>query len=627
MFINSNHAVILNKEKIRIRLQKSASQLWGVQSGDLASYDPVVNLLFGAVSVELEKVYSEIYSSNARVLERLSTLLLPDVHKNTLPAHTIVYATPYDGSTIVSKTHQFYFSKKTQAKESSVRENFKDIFFSPVGDFRLLNAEIKFFGTNTGLYTVDNLLFKDKFANITRDKKATKFLWIGIKPNTEEWDTWNEINFYFDWLNNPLKDQHFDILPFAKWYMDDNPLHFDMGIHAIAPVAGVEQVFNYDVEFITSQNTLSYYKKRFISLKLPQSIDPKKPAMSLKSYPDEFKTLYNAEELLKQNEEMLWIKVVFPAFSADEVIDEMLCQMNCVPALNRKLCELTFRLNDSFNIIPMYDRNDDAAFLSVQSVKSNDGKPYISNKIEDINQLNSGSYVIRKGGVQRFDSRNAREYLQYMIELLRDECAAFAVYGQEMLASNITEINQKVTQIEQKIQRSNVDDEHTIDYLILKSFLNDDTVFIEYWSTLGDFANGIRVSTPLNVFSGNDINSATLAILSESTGGRDELTASEMLNSFKQSLGSRDRIVTVADIRNLCFSELGDQIKEVKVKKEYVVDNKSNTGFKRVINVQLIPTHAGTMSEEDMALNKLKLESHIQNNSFSNMPVQISFIN
>ncbi len=41
----------------------------------------------------------------------------------------------------------------------------------------------------------------------------------------------------------------------------------------------------------------------------------------------------------------------------------------------------------------------------------------------------TGTYTLHSGGVERFDTRNIHEMINYLLELLRSESAAFAGYG------------------------------------------------------------------------------------------------------------------------------------------------------------------------------------------------------
>jgi hypothetical protein len=211
-----------------------------------------------------------------------------------------------------------------------------------------------------------------------------------------------------------------------------------------------------------------------------------------------------------------------------------------------------------------------------------------------------------------------------MIDLLRDESAAFSVFGQEMLSADITLLQQTLSRIEQKVQRGTED--HTTDYLMLKSYLKEDNVFIEYWSTAGEVANNIAVGSELNLYRGDDIDASSLRVISKSTGGKDELTASEMLRAFKQTLTSRDRVITIADIKNLCYSELGSLIRDVKVTKSFVIDADKKTGFKRVVKVEITPSGRDMIDENEWTMYKLQIESKLKNTSFSNVPIEISLV-
>ncbi len=64
----------------------------------------------------------------------------------------------------------------------------------------------------------------------------------------------------------------------------------------------------------------------------------------------------------------------------------------------------------------------------------------------------TGTYTLRTGGVERFDTRNAHEMISYLLELLRSESAAFAGYGYDFIATTLREMNQKIHVMEQKMQ-------------------------------------------------------------------------------------------------------------------------------------------------------------------------------
>ena len=45
--------------------------------------------------------------------------------------------------------------------------------------------------------------------------------------------------------------------------------------------------------------------------------------------------------------------------------------------------------------------------------------------------------MIRQGGIARFDSRDARETIKHLIDLIRDERAGFAFLGTDLISSEL----------------------------------------------------------------------------------------------------------------------------------------------------------------------------------------------
>src|SRR5688572_20213062 len=101
----------ISREKIKSRMLKNAVQLWGHQPSDVDSYDPLVGMLMGACATEFEKIYHEIYSSQARLIERLAQLLTPEINKGPEPAHAIMHLKSVEASTVINKESQFYTKK------------------------------------------------------------------------------------------------------------------------------------------------------------------------------------------------------------------------------------------------------------------------------------------------------------------------------------------------------------------------------------------------------------------------------------------------------------------------------------------------------------------------------------
>src|SRR6202035_2003437 len=65
------------RERVRNRMLKRASEIWGFSESEMDDFDPLVNLLMEACSVEFEKIAGEIGKTQNRMLERLARLLYP----------------------------------------------------------------------------------------------------------------------------------------------------------------------------------------------------------------------------------------------------------------------------------------------------------------------------------------------------------------------------------------------------------------------------------------------------------------------------------------------------------------------------------------------------------------------
>ncbi|MDX2002102.1 MAG: hypothetical protein SFW35_06710 [Chitinophagales bacterium] len=587
----------ISREKIRSRMIKNASQLWGVQVSDISAFDPLVNMLIGAFAGEVEKVYHEMESSNSRILGRLSKLLIPEVDKGAMPAHAILHATGIEAKSIISANTQFYFQKRVVSKESTVRETYRDLYFTPIVDTPLFNGDIKYIVHDRSLISCIDAIHRDKVAEGTGGRRVeNNAMWVAVDLS-DRLETLNGMSFFFDWITSAERAYFIRFLPTTHWSLNGVPLHIESGLpyfkHDDTEMLN-EPELDFDVTRNVGKEVANYYKDRFINVSLPADFQGGLHQLSC-IMPEELLPVFHESEYAFIQKKLFWFKIVFPPSLSHDVVENIFCSINAFPVINRRFNELSFRLQPQFNIIPLVAEDD--LFFSINSVKSADGNKYGSSSIADTHKMDAGLYVVRKGGVERFDTRNASELLNYLLELMRDESAAFAVYGQEMIASNLRDLNQILNLIGQKLGK--VDNAASATYIVIKPKNQNDVVFIEFWSTAGEFANNHKLGTRLSLASGSNVSSENLMLLTNTLGGRDGLSESETLNSFRNALLSRSRVVSEADIIFLCQKELGKLIREVKIKKGLEIDDASFSGFKRTIDVLLYPTNPNSPSVQE----------------------------
>ncbi len=109
----------------------------------------------------------------------------------------------------------------------------------------------------------------------------------------------------------------------------------------------------------------------------------------------------------------------------------------------------------NFRVIPLRTGSYES-LLSVHSVKDSDGKNYHELLYPAKDSTESyGTYSIRKGGCERFDSRSARELLGYLSDLLDDETHAFNAVSSIKLQALTIQMEQLMAQMKQTADNMN----------------------------------------------------------------------------------------------------------------------------------------------------------------------------
>ncbi len=88
--------------------------------------------------------------------------------------------------------------------------------------------------------------------------------------------------------------------------------------------------------------------------------------------------------------------------------------------------DFSFRLQEIINIIPL---TTDDLFLDLEEVSSDEGKLLNVRSFEQRGEEQTFAMLLRNGGVGRFDERDAGTIVNYLLQLLRDESAAFSTLG------------------------------------------------------------------------------------------------------------------------------------------------------------------------------------------------------
>lgn len=571
------------REHIKSKMLKNVARLWGYTETEAESnFDPLVSMLLGACATELEKISGEIHSSRARVMERLVQLLSPDTLTGALPAHAVASALPVEATAELKPDMQFYTRLK-QGFSHETQENIsKDIFFSPTDHFILNKASIRVMVTDRQLLKINGNQ-KEVIAS-TKEILPASTIWLGID---EPGLSLHHTLFYFDCRSEADKSLFHHQLPKAKWFYNDQPL-------SALPGYGHREICGetFDAKSINAaeysifkkvRNQINaFYKPYFITLTDQEGITLKKGTDHVPSFIFDSFNGKEVEQIKKQS--LRWIRIQFPDTISNHLLQEMSCIMNCFPMLNRQLHEVNYRLQDIINVIPLQSEN---IFLDLEEVNTDENKPLAVHSFQQDSQ-ESFAMLTRNGGIGRFDERDAASIIDYLLQLLRDESAAFSILDNDFISSEVKNLQQVMNKLEQRLFSRQIY-RGSCPYLVIhpNQKLPGQSLFIKYCSTNGKEANHIKQDTRLLPYNGSSFVSNSLFLVSPTRGGRDKLSATESVLAYKSALLSKDRLVTAEDIKAFCCYHLGHRVKSIGIQKGMKINPDENQGYMKTIDVVL----------------------------------------
>lgn len=570
------------QERIKDRILKRAARVWGYNDSELeTSFDPIVAMLLEACASELEKLSVELNNSHARIVERLMEVMSPASNAGALPSRSIIHGKPAENNYRVSLEHQFFCKKNIPNIYDPVKPRVKEVYFGPTADFQLSTAEVEFMAFGNGLFSFDRTIHKEYYLKSSKSLKPST-LWLGLKciePNA----ILKQLMFYVEVKNTHQREVFYHYLKQAKIFLGDQQIEFKEGYNVSTTDLDIDAIItkNYNrINQIYSEVNKFYFDK-FIHLTQDIVLDP-----SRLKVPEAISEAFENDKLKSLND-VLWLRVEFPEVINNSVFESLSFSLNCFPVINKRLINLAQRIDPYINYIPLI--NDDH-FLDLEDITDSRGYNYHLKEFSH-NNVEVGEATLRNNGVERFDERNASEIMQYLLELLKDESASFSVLGGDFVRNVIGEMNQLIATLEQQT-KENAFLKSNFPYVVIKSNVvedrnENDSFFVNFWSTCGEEANDIKPGTKLDLQSGSDFFVNTMYLVQPSVGGKTRLTSNEKILSYREALLSHGRIVTFADIKTFCLKHFGHTISKIEVSKGTKIDTSLKTGFVRTIDIKV----------------------------------------
>ena len=549
--------MVETKTYIKDRMLKAASAVWGYSDKIRESdFDPLLALLMEVYAAELERISHEISMSRERVLHKMVQLMAPDVFTAPVPASAVLHAQSLEECLPLEEKEQFLLTHPQDKTE---------LWFSPAGNFSVTDHRIQFMITGQRLFRYTTPGDRETWS-ITPSPLPANTLWLGLTGKEQSLEG---AQFYFELQDTAAAPIFYHHLAETQWWYGDEQLVIAAGYNQPDPYSNELAEWlraPHNISRTATRLTREIYRHRFLHI-------TGAPSLRGAVLPDVL-----AAALPPLNEPIIWIRVQFPENIQNSQLTNLHCQVNCFPVINRQLHELTHRLQEWINIIPLRCQHG-RQFLDLHSVIDQD-----RNSLLDEGQPTN--VLLRKGGTGRFDERDAKAVTEHLLQLLRDENAAFSVYNRDLLATELKQVQQAINRLNQEMDRQPAGSD-PVPYLEVTASqdITNRHLLVEYWSTQGARANQIRKGTPLMAYKNGGLRQAGICLLTATQGGRDRLAPHESIPAYKSAVLSKDRIMSQEDIRLFCIRETGAIARSVEVRKGVMIAEGRQAGYVKTIDV------------------------------------------
>lgn len=563
-----------NKEQIRDRILKNAATSWGVRK--TVNFDPVVKIMFEGMANEIYMLGQDFTAIETRLLEKMAQILTPGILTAPFPAHGVMHALPLEKTYLLTKESGVYYENETLTRNLQTG----NLPFYPACNVRLHNADVKYMVCEDRLYQVDHTLEKTMIARANK-KIPHNLVWIALTVD-DRINNLRNFSFYIDFPDMADNYEYLYLLPCTQWSVKGRPITLQRGIirEEERPTNRAFAFFSdYDSINIIDKEIVNIYNNRFLTVTGDMPLEE----TDREKMPEELKTYFNNETAGKM-EDMIWVQILFPPHFTGEILEKLQLGTNVVPVENKLLHEHVVAIGETFGVIPLQTGNHEL-LLSVHSVRDADGKSYHELQYDGQN----GTYSLRKGGCERFDSRSAKEMLAYLQELLDNETKAFSAVSSAKIQSMITQMEQLMAQMKQTTDNMNEFREVPA-YLMIDKFKGKGMITVKYWTTNCELGNDVQAGVSLQPNTDTYLDPKALALVATTYGGRQEPKNRERIDLYKYSLSTHGRILTNNDIAAFCKKELGELLEHTEIRNGVEISRMPKEGLIRTKEIHLTLT-------------------------------------
>ncbi|MFZ4546119.1 MAG: hypothetical protein ACOYN4_01720 [Bacteroidales bacterium] len=581
--------------------------------------DPVIRLFYGSCAEELEGVYEEIYHVERRLINKTVEYLLPEEFQVPTPAHAIFKAQP------IKKLDEGRVWPECQFTVRKDQRN-KEFTFAPAGSFSVFHADVEY------------LVFRDKFyqnkdgnrIQIIGGDSANAFqdniLWLGIRDLNKSLPR-DKMSFFFALPQSPNEQISFlNALRYSRCFSAEGELlNMSSGIGSYEPEVWSRMLKQPDqIVYRMLQATCNWYQKHFITL---HDLTPKPPNAPL--FPTEFKNRFPGNELEKITDDIFWVKFNFSNLLSERWVHLMFCSINCFPALNLRLEQKLFDVEESnINIYPI---SSDDFIMAINSIggriKGRDEE--LNYSLVDPELRNSankeGEALFRRGSLGRITSGKLKVMLNHLLNVLKEEVILLTKEGTKEDIDKLNKLNRSAIEFEKCIE---IEQEKKGKYsgsVMLRAFKDQSKVYIRFWTSVAEEANTLKPiagedgQKQCEISFAPDISTDSLRLITSSIGGKKQPTDEDYIDTLRKLLLTRGRIVTAEDIKAFCYEYFHPNQIKVEIQKKTQQSQRPGQGIERVIKIS-VKMASNSFTDEELAFFKEELLLRLEQHSANVMP-------
>ncbi|MCW3788877.1 hypothetical protein [Plebeiibacterium sediminum] len=568
---------MFHKEFIRDRMLKEVAQMWHMEGHvNHDNFDPLVNMLVTALSSESELIYKEIYRTQERVAGSLLSKLIPYVNKGVQPAHSIVLLNP--GESYV----EFPGHTELTTQVRSASNDLINIHFATAQSVNLIKGGVVKMHSLGQSFEVVDYRFKVKCEAVFSDSRFIKDtqLKIDVRYDGGSFDLeW--IPVFFD-LRVPgiTKEMFYTKLKHAKFFINN------ILVSVVADKYN-EELLEEENVLINLENTVNeFYKHQYFKLEIPEQLKV-----------DPVDVSYEYEK----RSHIFTITVDFGGFIHPDVFKELFCFVNTVPVINIRKHSKVFKGRNDFSVFQLLQED---SFYCIKSVCSDTGKYYHMYNGGEVGVGREGTYLLRKEEVEGLTAKGAKEIIDYLVGVMRNENAVLLNVARGNFLNDIKLLKQITTKLQHTISESDNKGDST--YIFLADEQAPDYVFIDYYTTKGNSLTGIKVNTPVFAVKGVMLKQQGNFTLTPLSGGRDALKDEEFINEVRHAMLSGGRIVTSRDVSSLIYKHYRDFVVDLSIEKGMMESVDLKRGFVRTIDIK-VKTNGNLSGEDCSSIGKIVL--------------------